>query len=154
MAFEVVSATEIAFTDDSSDSTPMVHVGMNIEDKVMMMKQMARGARPKSTTLVYAVTRVGDGDLIDPLPWVSGEKFTFLDEREVCENAAASAGLTLTSVHDHGEMTLEVFNKPSASPLPVNLGHLMGSDMPTMFGNLGESVNAGIMSSAIPEFAI
>ena len=42
-AFEVASATEIAFADDSSDSTPMVHVGMNIEDKVMMMKQMARG---------------------------------------------------------------------------------------------------------------
>ena len=120
----------------------------------MMMKQMARGTRPKSTALVYDVTRVGDGDLIDPLPWASGEKFTFLDEREVCENAAASAGPTLTSVHDHGEMAREVFNKPSASPQPVNLGHLMGSDMPTIFGNLRESVNAGIMSPAIPEFAI
>ena len=43
VAFEVASATEIPFEDDSSDSIPMVHVGMNIEDKVMMMKQMERG---------------------------------------------------------------------------------------------------------------
>ena len=86
------------------------------------------------------------------MPWASNEEFSFLDEREVYETAAASAGLTLTSVHDHGEMARGFFNNPSASPPPVNLGHLMGSDMPTMFGNARESVNSGIMSPVILKF--
>ena len=62
--FQVGSATQIPFEEDSYDSTTMIHVGMNIEDKVTMMKEMARVTRPKSTVLVYDVMRVGEGDLV------------------------------------------------------------------------------------------
>jgi len=36
----------------------------------------------------------------------------------------------------------------------VNLGHLMGTEMPKMFANAKEAVNAGVMSPIILTFKV
>ena len=68
------------------------------------------------------------------------------------EASAMTAGLALTSSEDHGDLALRFFNEPPASPPPVTLGHLMGPEMPTMFGNAKAAVNAGLISPVILTF--
>ena len=150
--FHVGSATSIPFGDDSFDAATMIHVGMNIAEKAVMMSEMARVTRAGGTVLIYDVMRVGSGALTYPMPWSSTPEFSFLDTQEIYEQAAASAGLNLVSVHNHGEMAKMFFNTPPVKPPTVNLGHLMGSDMPIMFANAKEAINAGIMSPIILTF--
>ena len=152
--FHVGSATSIPFDDDSFDAATMIHVGMNIADKAVMMSEMARVTRAGGTVLIYDVMRVGSGALTYPMPWSSTPEFSFLDTQETYVQAASKAGLGLVSVHDHSEMAKSFFNNPPSNPAPVNLVHLMGMGMPTMFTNAKEAINAGIMSPIILTFEV
>ena len=150
--FHLGSATDIPFGDDSFDAATMIHVGMNIAEKVVMMSEMARVTRAGGTVLIYDVMQVGSGSISYPMPWSSSPEFSFLDTQETYVHAASEAGLDLVSVHDHGEMAKSFFNDAPSNPPAVNLGHLMGMEMPTMFANAREAVNAGIISPIILTF--
>ena len=150
--FHEGSATNIPFGDDSFDAATMIHVGMNIADKALMMSEMARVTRSGGTVLIYDVMRIGSGDLRYPMPWSSTPEFSFLDTQETYEHAASKAGLSLVSAHDHSEMAKSFFNDPPPNPAPVNLVHLMGMEMPTMFANAKEAINAGFMGPIILTF--
>ncbi len=152
--FRVGSATSIPFDDDSFDAATMIHVGMNIADKSVMMSEMARVTRAGGTVLIYDVMRVGSGALTYPMPWSSTPEFSFLDTQEIYVQAASKAGLGLVSIHDHSEMAKSFFNNPPSNPAPVNLVHLMGMEMPTMFANAKEAINAGMMSPIILTFEV
>jgi len=152
--FQVGSATDIPFGDDSFDAATMIHVGMNIAEKVVMMSEMARVTRAGGTVLVYDVMQVGSGSISYPMPWSSSPEFSFLDTQETYVHAASEAGLNLVSVYDHSEMAKSFFNDAPSNPPAVNLGHLMGMEMPKMFANAREAVNAGIMSPIILTFEV
>lgn len=150
--FQVGSATDLPLDDGLFDAVTMIHVGMNIADKHRMMAELARVARPGAMMIVYDVMRVGDGELTYPMPWASTEEFSFLAPRTDYEEAAQAADLVFLSGQDHGEMAHTFFNTHPSVPPPVNLGHLMGSEMPTMFGNARAAVSAGIMSPILVTF--
>ena len=88
------------------------------------------------------------------MPWSSSPEFSFLDTQETYLHAASEAGLDLVSVYDHSEMAKSFFNDPPSNPPAVNLGHLMGTETPTMFANAREAVNAGVMSPIILTFKV
>jgi len=152
--YQVGSATDLPFDGDSFDAVTMVHVGMNIDDKNTMFAEMARVARAGSTIVVYDVmlTGSGEGEITYPMPWSDTPKFSFPSQQADYEAAAMTAGLTLTGAQDHGDLALRFFNEPPASPPPVTLGHLMGPEMPTMFGNAKAAVNAGLIIPVILTF--
>ena len=81
-------------------------------------------------------------------------EFSFLETQETYMHAASEAGLDLVSIYDHSEMAKSFFNEPPSNPPAVNLGHLMGTEMPKMFANAREAVNAGIMSPIILTFKV
>ena len=58
--FHVGSATSIPFSDDSFNAATMIHVGMNIAEKAVMMK-MARVTQSGGTVLIYDIMRVRAG---------------------------------------------------------------------------------------------
>jgi SAM-dependent methyltransferase len=152
--YQVGSATDLPFDEDSFDAVTMVHVGMNIDDKDTMFAEMARVARPGSTIVVYDVmlTGSGDGEIEYPMPWSDIPEFSFPSCQADYETAAMTAGLALTGAADHGDLALRFFNQPPANPPPVTLGHLMGPEMSTMFGNAKAAVNAGLISPVVLVF--
>ncbi len=153
--YKVGSATDLPFDGNSFDAVTMIHVGMNIEDKKTMFAEMARVARSGSTIVIYDVmlTGSGEGEITYPMPWSDTPNFSFPSPQADYEAAATAAGLTLTSAKDHGDLALRFFNETPASPPPVTLAHLMGPEMPTMFGNAKAAVNAGLISPVILSFA-
>ena len=152
--FHVGSATSIPFSDDSFNAATMIHVGMNIAEKAVMMREMARVTQSGGTVLIYDIMRVGSGSISYPMPWSSSPEFSFLETQETYMHAASEAGLDLVSIYDHSEMAKSFFNEPPSNPPAVNLGHLMGMEMPKMFANAREAVNAGIMSPIILTFKV
>jgi len=152
VSFEVGSATSIPFEDDTFDASTMLHVGMNISDKELLFREMARVTKPDGSIVVYDVMRTGEDDLVFPMPWSSTSEYSFVDTVNAYVKAAESAGLELLTVDDHAEMAVAFFNNPPSEPPPVNLGHLMGTGMPEMFANARDAINSGTISPILLRF--
>ena len=152
VSFEVGSATSIPFEDDTFDASTMLHVGMNISDKELLFREMARVTKPDGSIVVYDVMRTGEDDLVFPMPWSSTSEYSFVDTVNAYVKAAESAGLELLTVDDHAEMAVTFFNNPPSEPPPVNLGHLMGTGMPEMFANARDAINSGTISPILLRF--
>ena len=99
--FKVGSATDLPFDEDSFDAVTMLHVGMNIEDKVQMMSELGRVCRSKGVVVVYDVTLTGKGDLPYPMPWSATPEFSFPEPASAYESAGTQAGLEHINSSDH-----------------------------------------------------
>ena len=57
--FQQGSATEIPFEKNVFDIVTMLHVGMNVEDKLLMMTELERIYKPAGKIMIYGVTLTG-----------------------------------------------------------------------------------------------
>ena len=73
--FQQGSATGIPFEKNVFDVVTMLHVGMNVEDKLLMMSELERVCKPTGTIIIYDIIRKGTDTLNYPMPWASTEKF-------------------------------------------------------------------------------
>jgi ubiquinone/menaquinone biosynthesis C-methylase UbiE len=55
------------FTDRAFDCAYMLHVGMNIGDKIKLCSEVNRVLRPNSLFGIYDVMRIGGGELAYPV---------------------------------------------------------------------------------------
>ena len=152
--FKVGSATELPFMDNMFDAVTMLHVGMNIEDKNQLMRELGRVCRSQGTVVIYDVTATGTDDLPYPMPGSSTSEFSFPEPVGTYEEAAAAAGLEHLGSSDHYDLALKFFNEPPATPPPVSLGHLMGPRMLEMRDNAADAVNQKLISPVLMTFRV
>ena len=91
--FQVASALDLPFPDNSFDLAIMMHVGMNIADKPALFVEVARTLRPGGRFGVYDVMRTSPGDLAFPLPWAGTAEISFVETPDSYARHAATAGL-------------------------------------------------------------
>jgi hypothetical protein len=132
----------------------MLHVGMNIENKVQMMSELARVCRSGGTVVVYDVTTTGEGDLPYPMPWSTTAEFSFPEPATTYEAAGVDVGLEHVSSSNHYDLALKFFNEPPSTPPPVSLGHLMGPRMMEMRDNAADAINQGLISPVLMTFLV
>jgi len=144
--FEVGSILDLPVADDTIDLATMFHVGMNIDDKVALMAEAARVLAPGGRFVVYDVMRVSDGEIEFPVPWASDVDSSFLVGVGDYVGAMEAAGMVVQPPVDHTELVVSWIAAAVASPPPVNLGHLMGSDFSTMIGNLSVALRGGMVA--------
>ena len=144
--FKHANALELPFSDGEFDAVLMFHVGMNISDKAALMTELARVLRSGGTLVVYDIMRVGDGDVSYPVPWASNASTSFLASPSDYTNAMLSAGLEPEDAVDRLGLVRKALSAASENPPPVNLSHLMGENWPTMFRNLRDALEQGVVS--------
>lgn len=143
------SALELPYADGSFDHAYMIHVGMNIEDKLALCSEVHRLLRPAGRFGVYDVMRTGDGDLCFPLPWSSTRETSFVDSLETYKEALRSAGFSIVAESNRRTEALAFFDrqraKTAVSKNPPLLGlHLvMGAATGQKLANLVANVVAG-----------
>lgn len=139
------SILDLPFDDDSFDVTYMIHVGMNITDKTRIAAEAARVLKPGGLFAVFDVMRVGDGDLILPVPWASSPEGSALAAPVVYREALADAGFDLLSERDRTEFAKDVFAAQAAAGKPSALGLqlVMGADTKTKVANMIANVMQG-----------
>lgn len=146
--FVVGSALEMPFDADSFDLATLIHVGMNLPDKVKLFTEAARVLRPGGTFAVYDVMLLGKAHPAFPVPWSSTPDTSFLDRPESYLTAADMAGFTLSAQRMRGGFARDFFARLAASlkeitPPPVGLGLLMGADAQVKIANMVTAVGAG-----------
>jgi hypothetical protein len=130
----------------------MVHVGMNITDKYVPMKEIGRVLKPGGALGIYDIMRTGEGEVVYPVPWASDAKNSSLSSPAAHKNALTAAGFKLVSEADRGDFALGFFKQIKAAaaaaqtPPPLGLRILMGERARTIYGNMVQGVMGGTIA--------
>lgn len=139
-AFHAGSAYDLPFEDESFDLATMLHVGMNLDDKAKLFREVARVLAPGGRFALFDIM-ARSGEAHDfPVPWASGPDGSFVEPPEAYREAARAAGLALEAERDRHEYAAAFFTKVTKAmdekgPSPVGLQLIMGPEAPIRYGN-------------------
>ena len=90
------SALNLPFAPASFDGAYMLHVGMNIEDKAKLFKEVRQMLKQGGIFGIYDVTREhGEGELSFPVPWASGPDTSFVESANTYRRLLEGAGFAI-----------------------------------------------------------
>jgi len=125
------SALSMPFQDKAFDGAYMMHVGMNIDDKTQLFKEIYRVLRPGVSLGVYDVMRIKDGELTYPVPWATEKSTSNLATADEYRHALKNAGFVVSRENNRRDFALDFFKRlrekleSSGGPSPLGLHTLM-----------------------------
>jgi len=143
------SALALPFADRTFDRAYMLHVGMNIDDKLELCSEVSRVLRPNSLFGIYDVMRTGDGELTYPVPWATTATSSAVARPAEYREALAGAGFTVVAERNRRDFALAFFDQLRArtaaagGPPPLGLHILMGRNTPEKVQNMIENITSG-----------
>ena len=146
VTFEVGDALDLPYEDGRFDAVVVVHVGMNIQDKGALVAELHRVAKAGARLVIYDIVRRTEARLAYPQPWAGSSSMDFAEGQDAYEAALHGSGLELQRAVDRSDLVFDAIDRMQANPAPVHLANLMGSEWPTMFGNLVTALRAGTLA--------
>jgi SAM-dependent methyltransferase len=146
------SALAMPFADETFDGAYMLHVGMNIEDKEKLCREVSRVLRPGSLFGIYDVMRTGAGDLKYPVPWAISADLSAVAGPEQYKKALLDTGFVVISERNLRDFALTFFDElraktaSAAGPPPLGLHLLMGTSTPDKVQNMIDNISTGLVA--------
>ncbi len=145
------SALALPFEPGSFDGAYMFHVGMNIEDKAKLFREVRRVLTPAGAFGIYDVMRLAAGDLHYPVPWSSSAEVSFVADAESYRHLLAAAGFEVLKERNRRDFALEVFAQMRArgaagAPAPLGLHIVMGASAAQKVKNMMGDISAGLIA--------
>lgn len=143
------SALALPFEDETFDGGFMMHVGMNIEDKLQLFTEIYRVLRPNCSFGVYDIMQIDDGELTYPVPWATEPNTSHLASPDQYRQALIDADFVVTAENNRRDYALAFFKEVRAtaeanggSP-PLGLHTLIGDSTAVKFKNMIENIVTG-----------
>jgi ubiquinone/menaquinone biosynthesis C-methylase UbiE len=146
------SATGMPYDDETFDGGYMLHVGMNIEDKERLFKEIARVLKSGASFGVYDVMRQAEGELAFPVPWAGSADTNQLGTISQYKEALRDAGFEVTAEENRRDFALEFFQnvrakaKTGEGPAPLGLHTLMQASTGTKINNMIDNIEKGLVA--------
>lgn len=146
------SALTMPFEDETFDGGFMLHIGMNIEDKVKLFSEIYRVLRPGATFGVYDIMRQNSGELSFPVPWATDKSTNKLATPDQYKQALSDAGFEVSSENNRSEFALEFFKlmraktETDGGPAPLGLHTLMKDSTSLKLKNMVDNIAAGYIA--------
>ena len=146
------SALDMPFEDESFDGALMLHVGMNIEDKEALFREIHRVLRPGAAFGVYDIMRTSEGEPSYPVPWASDAGTSKLATIDRYRSALLEAGFDVRTEDNRRDFALEFFKQMKArteamgGPPPLGLHTLMQKATPVKLQNMVGAIAAGVIA--------
>ncbi len=142
------NALSMPFQDEIFDGGFIIHTGMNIENKTQLFTEIYRVLRPGTSFGVYDIMRIGNGELIYPVPWATVPSISNLATPNQYKQALSDAGFAVSTENNRLDFALEIYKqyaKTTANGGPPHLGThiLMGESSAVKSKNLLENITAG-----------
>ena len=120
---------------------------MNIEDKNLLMSEIANKLRPGGLLGIYDVMRCGENaieDLDFPVPWATSNANSFVAKPEHYRRALDFAGMKVIAERNRFDFAVEFFSKIKArKETPIVGLHLIMDDFPQKMGNMIKNLKMG-----------
>jgi ubiquinone/menaquinone biosynthesis C-methylase UbiE len=151
VVYRQASALALPFEPESFDGAYMMHVGMNIEDKSALFREVRRVLKPGSTFAIFDVMRTGEGALSFPVHWASSSETSFVARPVEYREALEAAGFDVTGERNRRDFAERFFQQTAARiaesgipPLGVHL--LMKRDVPEKLANVRKNLDDGLIA--------
>jgi SAM-dependent methyltransferase len=146
------SALSLPFAGSAFDCAYMLHVGMNIDNKVKLCSEIARVLRPGAVFGIYDVMKTGEGELTFPLPWATTAQSSAVAEPAQYRSALEASGFALTAELNRRDFALAFFDELQAKtmaaggPPPLGLHILMGRNAADKIRNMIANISTGLIA--------
>ncbi|WOH38016.1 methyltransferase domain-containing protein [Thalassotalea fonticola] len=146
------SALDLPFNENTFDGAYMLHVGMNIEDKVSLFKQIYNVLKPGTSFGVYDIMRQKDGELTYPVPWATTNSTSKLATPEQYQKALTDAGFSIKTINNRHEFAIQFFQQLKAKieadggPPPLGLHTLMQQSAAGKVKNMIENIGNNLIA--------
>jgi ubiquinone/menaquinone biosynthesis C-methylase UbiE len=146
------SVLDLPFSAGSFDVVYMMHVGMNIHEKERAAREAFRVLKPRGVFGVYDVMRIGEGDVLYPVPWATTEQTSALERVDEYQRHLSAAGFTLLSTRERGPFAEDFFENMKKKmsvidgPSPLGLHILMGDTAKEKASNVLSMIKSGLLA--------
>jgi SAM-dependent methyltransferase len=146
------SALSLPFAGNAFDCAYMLHVGMNIDNKVKLCSEIARVLRPGAVFGIYDVMKTGEGELTFPVPWATTAQSSAVAEPAQYRSALEASGFALTAELNRRDFALAFFDELQAKtmaaggPPPLGLHILMGRNAADKIRNMIANISTGLIA--------
>jgi SAM-dependent methyltransferase len=146
------NAMSTDFANETFDRVFLLHVGMNIPDKVALAAEASRVLKPGGILGVYDVMRMTGGDLTFPVPWSTIPATSFVATPREYRSSLEEAGFVLKEEYDRSAVAMEFFTdlrrstSQAMGPPPLGLHVLMGADATDKVRNMIGHVLEGTLA--------
>jgi ubiquinone/menaquinone biosynthesis C-methylase UbiE len=150
-SFQQGSALAQPFADASFDVATVIHVGMNIEDKAQLFRELRRVLRAGARLGVYDIMHTERGELCYPMPWAETLETSFVAAPTLYKQLLVAAGFVVEAEHDRTALTLELWKQmrervaKEGAP-PLSLHTLMGPATPERLANVMGALESGAIA--------
>lgn len=146
--FRQGSALEMPFSSGTFDGAYMIHVGMNIQDKAGVFREVARVLKRRGRFAIFDIMLKGNSAMEFPLPWAVNPATSFVSSVEDYRQALERAGLRIVHQRGRQQFALDFMEKmrarTSGGSAPILGVHLlMGEQAPLMMKNVNQAIATG-----------
>ncbi len=153
VTFEVSSALEMPFEQESFDGVITMHVAMNIRDRETLYKEISRVMKPGATFCIYDVMKKSDENLTFPVPWAETPETSHLTTPDEMKTLLIEAGFEIGDVEDRTDIAMDFFKQsltaPSEGQPPLGVHLVMGPSAPEKFKNTLDNMEKGRIAPVI-----
>lgn len=135
------SALKLVFQSETFDRAYMIHVGMNIADKVGVFREVRRVLKPGGLFVIFDILRTGTGEITYPVPWAASAETGFAADVDAYRSALQEAGFHTERERSRRAFAIEFTERAMARGTQggqptLGLHLLMGDLAPVMLKNV------------------
>jgi ubiquinone/menaquinone biosynthesis C-methylase UbiE len=152
VTYRCASASDLPFPAGTFDGAYMLHVGMNIENKIAVFQEVRRVLKPGAVFGVYDIMRESEGELNFPMPWSSSPETSFVESPATYRRLLQAAGFDIQKERNRRDFAIEFFRAmraqaaASGGPPPLGLHIPMGAAWPQKIENAISSLDRGLIA--------
>jgi ubiquinone/menaquinone biosynthesis C-methylase UbiE len=153
VTYRQASALALPFEAATFDGAYMMHVGMNIEDKPRLFREVRRVLKKGGWFAIFDVMRSGDGPLAYPVHWAASEDTSFVVSSSEYRRHLEGAGFAVVMERSRTDAARAAFEQAAqrikengGAPPPLGVHILMKGDVPVKLSNVMANLNNGLIA--------
>lgn len=151
VTFTLGSALDMPYSDSEFDAATLIHVGMNINDKGALFRNVARVLKPGGRFAVFDFMIIGEGTPEYPLPWADTVDTSFLVKPDDYVTMLEDAGFVIDRQESWLDYALdgpevEVPQGDPGNPSPLGLHLVLGPDLASRMRNIGTAMTRHVLA--------